>query len=166
MARAFVQTLATVHCAEEGSIISSISQGKKCIRIIWDTILVLWKQRNEFIYGITQETKKAALVRAIETKANQCYDWRPYIPFDDQRRLFQKSKEELLSEDLPHIQTWVRMAERIILEQTKKRPNGTITNEKGLSNISNGTPQIRDVGRLQQKIRSTEKTILSQTDMK
>jgi hypothetical protein len=41
------------------------------------------------------------------------------MPFDDQRQIFQKSKEELLSEDLSHIQSWVRMAEQII--RTNKR---------------------------------------------
>jgi hypothetical protein len=99
--------------------LSSALQGRKCICIIWDTFLALWRQRNEFIYGQTQESKKAALTQVIEMKVNQCYEQRPYLPFDDQRRIFQKSKEELLSEDLPRIQTWVRMAEQII--RTNKR---------------------------------------------
>jgi hypothetical protein len=120
MARAFVQTLAPVPTSTDSSLLASISQGKKCLRIIWDTILELWRQRNEFIYGITQETKKAALVRAIEMKVEKCYDWKPFMPFDDQRRIYQKSKEELMSEELPKIQTWVRMAERIIRTNKKE----------------------------------------------
>jgi hypothetical protein len=119
MARAFMLILAPTHREEVSRSLSSASQGRKCIRIIWDTFLALWRQRNEFIYGQTQESKKIALTQVIEMKVNQCFERRQFLPFNDQRRLFQKSKADLLAEDLPHIQTWVRMAERII--RTNKR---------------------------------------------
>jgi hypothetical protein len=74
MARAFVLMMAPVHSENDSQSLSSASQGKKCIRIIWDTFLTLWRHRNEFIYGHIQESKKAALLQVIEMKVNQCYD--------------------------------------------------------------------------------------------
>jgi hypothetical protein len=149
MARAFVQLLAPAH-SDDSIPLSSASQGKKCIRIIWDTILVLWRQRNEFIYGNTQESKKSALAQAIEMKVNQCYERRYYMPFDDQRQILQKSKEELMSEDLPHIQTWVRMAERII-QTNKKESQGSISQKKRFKQYFKWNPpdQIRRQNRIE-----------------
>jgi hypothetical protein len=41
---------------------SAEMHGRKLIRAIWDTMLNLWKQRNEAVHGITEDARQAAWI--------------------------------------------------------------------------------------------------------
>jgi hypothetical protein len=127
LAKDFVACLATT--AESSSPKASAEMhGRKLIRAIWDAMLILWKQRNKAVHGTTKEARKAAQSRALDLKVRYCYEQQHIMPIDDRQRLFQKTEDEKLREDPRHIQTWIRMAEKII--RTNKRENKRMTGQK------------------------------------
>jgi hypothetical protein len=118
MAKAFVVCLASVDNLSNPCA-SSETHGRKLIRAIWDTFLLLWQQWNEVVHGTTLESRKMAETKALEMKVNQCYECQYILPINDRQRIFQTSREDKLQEEPRNIKSWIRMANRII--QTNKQ---------------------------------------------
>jgi hypothetical protein len=92
---------------------------RRKLRLIWDTMLTLWKQRNEEVHHRVYEDRAERNKRKLEAKLDQCYSYRDRMPITDRARIFTKEKESILQEDEKHIKTWIKMAERMI--QVTKR---------------------------------------------
>jgi hypothetical protein len=127
MAKDFVACLAN-NDDSGSSKASAEMHGRKIIRAFWDTMLILWKQRNDVVHGITEDSRRAARIQALDQKVRHCYEQKYIMPIDDRQRLFQKTEEEKLREDPRNIATWIRMAERII--RTNRRENKRMTGQK------------------------------------
>jgi hypothetical protein len=67
LAKEFVASLAAMDESSNPKA-SAEMHGKKLIWSIWDAFLQLWKQRNEAVHGITEQTRKEAQVNAMEMK--------------------------------------------------------------------------------------------------
>jgi hypothetical protein len=118
MAKDFVASL-TESRESSNPWASAENNRRKFVRAIWDTFLLLWRQRNEVVHGTSLESRKQAETRALELKVQECYEWENRLPIDDCRRLFQTSREDKLKEEPRNIKTWICMANRII--KTNKR---------------------------------------------
>jgi hypothetical protein len=88
--------------------------GQKIIRMIWDTFLKLWKQRNEQVFGETAKSKKEAQRSAWIAKVERCFELETLLKWKDRSKVFQKSKEEILTAEPHKIAAWVKLAEQLI----------------------------------------------------
>jgi hypothetical protein len=86
----------------------------RMIQNIWDTFLSLWSHRNNLIFN-NQESAKADIIRQrLQTKVERYYQYAEKLTVTDKQKLFQKEKEELLTEDTRYINAWLKLAGRII----------------------------------------------------
>jgi hypothetical protein len=84
------------------------------IQNIWDTFLSLGSHRNNLIFN-NQESAKADIIRQhLQTKVERYYQYAEKLTVTDKQKLFQKEKEELLTEDTRYINAWLKLAGRII----------------------------------------------------
>jgi hypothetical protein len=108
---------------------------RKMIRAIWDTILELWKTRNELInQKDSQETEKIRKEK-LETRVRRCYSFKEKLRHGERLRWFTDSVEEFLQKDAHYIETWTKAAERIISitkREQKKRPRESFIMENFL----------------------------------
>jgi hypothetical protein len=95
------------------------SLARKLIKLIWDTILALWNQRNEFVYKVSHETKIQKQKKDLGKRVDRCYEYKDWMSSSDRAKVFQQTKEELMQQDVRNIKTWVTLTERII--RTNKR---------------------------------------------
>jgi hypothetical protein len=87
---------------------------QKIVKLIWDTFLQLWKQRNELIFGEKSAPNQEAKQDAWIAKVERCYELEPTLAWKDRSKLFTKSKEEVLAEDHRKVAAWVKLAERLL----------------------------------------------------
>jgi hypothetical protein len=87
---------------------------QKILKLIWDTFLQLWKQRNELIFGEKSAPNQEAKRDAWIAKVERCYELEPTLAWKDRSKLFTKSKEEVLAEDHRKVAAWVKLAERLL----------------------------------------------------
>jgi hypothetical protein len=86
----------------------------RMIQNIWDTFLSLWSHRNNLIFN-NQESAKADIIRQrLQIKVDRYYQYTEKLTVTDKQKLFQKEKEELLSQDTRYITAWLKLAGRII----------------------------------------------------
>jgi hypothetical protein len=111
------------------STLAQSGMARYVIKTIWDTLLTLWKQRNEIIHG-TQETTKAERQRqALIQRVQRCYDYQNQLRTSDQQKLFKLEYNEMILEDPQKIQAWTRVVESII--RTSKREQKPSTSLQG-----------------------------------
>jgi hypothetical protein len=101
---------------------------RKTLKLIWDTVLTLWKQRNDIIHNNTVATKADRQRERMEAKIERCYTYRDHLTVQDRSKIFPKEKAELLKEDPRQIKIWLKMAERII--RVHKREVAKTSREK------------------------------------
>jgi hypothetical protein len=87
---------------------------QKILKTIWDTILILWQQRNDIIYNNTTKTKADRQREKMEAKVERIYEYQTHLNILDRNKVFTKEKSELIKDDPRQIKTWIQMAERII----------------------------------------------------
>jgi hypothetical protein len=83
-----------------GRIATSFSNHSPCnstaireiLKQIWDTVLILWKQRNDIIHNNTVTTKADRQRERMEAKIDRCYDYRDYLTVQDRSKKFSKGK--------------------------------------------------------------------------
>jgi hypothetical protein len=95
------------------------SLARKLIKLIWDTILALWNQRNEFVYKVSHETKIQKQKKDLGKRVDRCYAYKDWMSASDRAKVFLQTKEELMQQEVRNIKTWVTLTERII--RTNKR---------------------------------------------
>jgi hypothetical protein len=87
---------------------------RQVLRHIWDTILQLWKQRNELVHRNENETRNERNKRRMEAKITRCYQHRDKLRLQDRIKIFTKEQDELLQEDPVSIKNWLKIAEKAI----------------------------------------------------
>jgi hypothetical protein len=102
--------------------VANNNNGQKLIRLIWDTFLKFWTQRNEQVFGETAKSNKEAQRSAWIAKVERCFEQETMLEWKDRSKVFQKSKEEILTDEPHKIAAWVKLAERLIkINKHKKR---------------------------------------------
>jgi hypothetical protein len=86
----------------------------RMIQNIWDTLLTLWSHRNNLIFNNQETAKSEVLRQRLRTKVDRYYQYAEKLTVTDRQKLFQKEKEELISEDPRYINAWLKLAARII----------------------------------------------------
>jgi hypothetical protein len=96
--------------------------GQKIIRLIWDTFLQLWQQRNDHVFGETPRSNRDAQRCTWIAKVEKCYELETMLDWKDRTKVFRKTKEEVLAEEPCKIAAWVKLAERMIkINKSEKR---------------------------------------------
>jgi hypothetical protein len=72
---------------------------RKLIKLIWDTFLKLWKQRNQHIYGQNLERKDVQMNQRLGMKVERCYNQEHILPINDKTKVFQGMIEDVLAKD-------------------------------------------------------------------
>jgi hypothetical protein len=97
------------------------SLARKLIKTIWDTILVLWQQRNGFIYKVIMDDKIKQQKRALELRVERCYEYKNWMSANNQARIYMQTKDTLMQQKVKSIKAWVKLAERIIRTNKKEQ---------------------------------------------
>jgi hypothetical protein len=92
---------------------------KMLLRSIWNTILKLWKNRNDIIYNKNKVETERAIQENLHQRVHKCYETYNSLQVTDRNLIFDRNIEDILREDKRHIAAWLRIAERII--KTVKR---------------------------------------------
>jgi hypothetical protein len=87
---------------------------RKMIRAIWDTILELWKTRNEIINQADSQEVEKLRKEKLENRVRRCYCFKDKLRHGERLRWFADSFEELLQKDARYIETWTKAVEQII----------------------------------------------------
>jgi hypothetical protein len=109
---------------------------QKMIRAIWDTILELWKTRNEIINQADSQELEKLRKEKLENIVRRCYCFKDKLRHGERLCWFNDSVEELLWKDARYIETWTKAVERIISitkREQKKRPIESVIMESFLN---------------------------------
>jgi ribosomal protein L14E/L6E/L27E len=120
MAKALTQQL-----AEDPNKTTTPTCGRQLVRHIWDTFLILWKQRNNLVHNEATTTKAERQKIALTSRVQKCFDKQDQLNHDDRQKIFRKQQDELMEEDPRTIKTWVKLAERIIRTSKKEQRRQT-----------------------------------------
>jgi hypothetical protein len=114
---------------------------RQLIKTIWDTMLQLWKERNEQINQVDKKTQADMQRQILEKRITRCFEYSKNLTATERRRWFSEPRTELMKSDPRHLEAWVRTVEQIIRitkRESKKRPPESKILEKYL-NVSNST---------------------------
>jgi hypothetical protein len=104
------------------------------VKTIWDSFLILWKQRNEIIHGTQEITKAERQRQALHQRVQRCYDYQNQLRTSDQQKLFKLKHNAMILEDPQKILAWTgncRTYHKNIEKRAKTihQPAGTIDGE-------------------------------------
>jgi hypothetical protein len=108
---------------------------KKFIINVWNSILKLWKQRNDIINDKENQNIVTALRDKLRSRVIRCYSFKDHLSSTERRLWFDKTIQEKLDEEPNNIQTWLSIVERIIRitkREQRKRPKASIIMERFL----------------------------------
>jgi hypothetical protein len=103
---------------------------KQIIQCIWDTVLLLWTNRNNLLYNDHQKTQNERQREHLEERVIRCYSKQNDIAASDRTKKFYKEREQIMQEDACYIKAWLRLSERII--KTNKLKSKKNRKEKAL----------------------------------
>jgi hypothetical protein len=103
---------------------------RRIIRIIWNTFLRLWTNRNGIIYNDQLQTQQDRQRECLATQVELCYSQRHDISISDQNKIFCKEQDQLMQQDARYIKAWLKLSKRII--RTNKTENKKRTREKDM----------------------------------
>jgi hypothetical protein len=109
---------------------------RKMIRAIWDSILELWKTRNEIINQADSQEVEKLQKEKLENRVRRCYCFKDKLRHGERLRWFADSVEELLQKDARYIETWTKAEEQIISitkREQKKQPLESVIMESFLN---------------------------------
>jgi hypothetical protein len=72
---------------------------KMLIRTVWNTILKLWKSRNDIIYNQDRAETERVIWENLQQRVEHCYNQAESLPAADRNLIFQRDINELLQED-------------------------------------------------------------------
>jgi hypothetical protein len=114
---------------------------RQLIKIIWDTMLQLWKARNDQINQADKVTQAELQKQILEKQITRCFEYSKNLTATERRRWFSESRTEIMQRDPQYLEAWVRTVEQVIRitkQESKKRPQESKIMEKYL-NIPNST---------------------------
>jgi hypothetical protein len=120
IARALTTLPSNKHDPESGGM-KQTRWPRNMLRTIWDTFLILWNQRNNYVHGVTITSKTAQQRKALGAQVSGCFRQKDLTSIEDRNRVFTMTQEELMAENPNYIKAWVRLATRII--RTCKKEN-------------------------------------------
>jgi hypothetical protein len=109
---------------------------RQLIKLLWDTMLTLWKERNTIINQQELEAAKIDRKEQVENRVNRCYEFSHWLRHKERTQWFSKTAQELLQQETRHIEAWLTTVERIIRitkREQKQRPRNSIIMEKFLN---------------------------------
>jgi hypothetical protein len=109
---------------------------RKMIRATYDTILELWKTRNEIMNQKDSQEAEKIRKEKMKTRVRRCYSFKEKLRHGERLRWFADSVEELLQKDARYIETWSKAGVEQIISITKreqkKRPRESFIMENFL----------------------------------
>jgi hypothetical protein len=115
---------------------SGNSWARKLIKLLWDTMLALWRERNNILHQRELEVLMATKHEQLEHRVTRCYDYCPFLQHKERLQWFSKPKQQLLGEETRHIESWLATVERLIRitkREQKQRPRNSIIMERFLN---------------------------------
>lgn len=100
---------------------------RKLIRTIWDTMLSLWRERNNILNKRDEEQAKVHQKEATEQRVRKCYAYKDNLRHAERIQWFSDTLHELLKKDTRFLAAWAKTVERIInitKREKKKTPKG------------------------------------------
>jgi hypothetical protein len=104
--------------------------GKMLLRNIWNTVLKLWKQRNEQVHGRQAQEEHTTERQRMQHRVRQYYEKSAQLDINDREKIFYKDAEDMLSEDNRYIRAWLKLAQRTF--SAAKRERAKPSNERKL----------------------------------
>jgi hypothetical protein len=91
------------------------------LRNIWNTVLKLWKNRNDIVYNLDKNIQEMAIKENLNNRIERCFAQYNDLDLHDRNIVFAKSQEEVMAEDRRYITAWLRIAERTIKTAQQER---------------------------------------------
>jgi hypothetical protein len=97
---------------------------------IWDMVLKSWKQRNDIVHRKAETIQESHRQERLELQVRRCYAVKEYMNREDRDKIFYMEEQDLIRENHRFIQSWIRLAERLI--RTVKKQNQNKSNTRRL----------------------------------
>jgi hypothetical protein len=117
---------------------------RKLIKTIWDTMLQLWKERNDHLHQRDKAAKAETQKQRLEKRIARCYTYSQNLTATERLRWFSEPHKEMMLRDTRYLEAWVRTVERIInitKRERKKRPPESLIMEQYLNTTRNTSTQ-------------------------
>jgi hypothetical protein len=114
------------------------------IKKIWDTMLQLWKERNDQIHQVDKGKQVENQKQRLERRIARCYEYSNNLTATERLRWFSDTRTEIMLQDTRYLEAWVRTVERIISitkRERKKRPPESLMMERFLKTPSTTSAQ-------------------------
>jgi hypothetical protein len=109
---------------------------RQLIKLIWDTMLSLWKERNAIINQRDSQEMTTALREQREGRVQRCFDFSHQLKHNERTRWFSKTIQEVLGQEAKNIDAWLTAVERLIRitkREQRQRPKNSIIMERFLN---------------------------------
>jgi hypothetical protein len=109
---------------------------RKLIKIIWDSMLSLWRERNNILNQRDEEIAKAHQKEAIEQRVQKCYAEKDNLRHAERIRWFSETMHDMLRKETKYLAAWAKTVERIInitKRERQKRPKESFIMERFLT---------------------------------
>jgi hypothetical protein len=98
---------------------------KMLIKNIWNTVLRLWENRNEWIHGKQLQAERRTEQQRVHHRVCKYYEMRDLLEHGDREKIFYKDLDDMLNEDARYLKAWLKLAQRVFSmarkEQAKTR---------------------------------------------
>jgi hypothetical protein len=131
--------------------------GKMLVKNIWNTVLQMWENRNEIIYGKRTHEAQRTDRQRLQHRVQKFYDMRGTLDSSDREKIFYKDMEEILNEDSRYIKAWLKLAQRAF-SAAKKEYAKPRTEQKFMEQYFAWGPPISLSQRKQQTPRAPDET--------
>jgi hypothetical protein len=111
---------------------------KQLIQCIWDTVLLLWTNRNNILYNDHQKTQNERQRERLEERVIRCYREQNDIAASDRTKFFTKSENQSCRRTLATSKHGSD-CQRELLKPTNSNPRQTGKRKHSWNNTSNGT---------------------------
>jgi hypothetical protein len=126
-------------------ILKSERWARQLIKEIWDSMLQLWKERNEQINQADQTIQADAKKERLERRIHRCYEYSHNLKATERQRWFAESRQELMKREQRYLEAWVRTVERIIhitKRESRSRPKESRIMEQYFGIVKPPTTQV------------------------
>jgi hypothetical protein len=103
---------------------------QRLLRMIWDTFIKLWHQRNEIIFGTTLKSRLEQQQKAMKARVDDCYRRKDQLTITGRNKVFTREQDEIMRENPQHIKAWIKFAERVL--RLNKKENQGQTKQRNL----------------------------------
>jgi hypothetical protein len=98
---------------------------RRLIQTFWDTMLLLWHNRNQILYEGNQVSRQERQRERLNQRVEKCFEDSNTLSAEDRDKLFYMDKKAILKEDPRKILPWLNLTERIIKVNKKEQARNT-----------------------------------------